>query len=452
MSDLRDLLGHTADLAADFYDSLPDRRVYPSATADELRAAFVSALPEGPTAPRIVIDELAAAAEPGLVAEPGGRYFGFVIGGSLPGALAADWLATAWDQNAGLYVGGPSASVVEEIAGAWLIELLGLPAHASFGFVTGGQMATFTALAAARNHVLAEAGWDVEQDGLTGAPRIRVVVGGHRHGTVDRALRMLGLGAPTDVLPVDDNGRLLTADLQLTDEPTIVCAQAGEVNTGAFDPFHAIADARDAATNAWIHVDGAFGLWAAASDSLRHLVDGAERADSWATDAHKWLNVPYDSGIAFTAHPHSHSAAFSARAAYLVFDAETRDQIDWNPEHSRRARGFAVYAAIRELGRSGIAELVERSCRHARRFADGFRELGAEVLNDVELNQVLVRFASDDETTRLLEGVQASGEAWMSGTTWDGRAAIRISVSNWQTTDDDVDRTLAAYAGQLAAR
>jgi len=452
MSDLRDLLGLTAALAADFYDSLPDRRVFPSATADELRAAFVRQLPEGPTDPRVVVSELNAAADPGLVAEPSGRYFGFVIGGSLPGALAADWLATAWDQNAGLYVGGPAASVVEEIAGAWLIELLGLPAQASFGFVTGGQMATFTALAAARHHVLAEAGWNVEHDGLTGAPRVRVIVGAHRHGTIDRALRMLGLGAPTDVLPTDDNGRLLTAGLRLTDEPTIICAQAGEVNTGACDPFHAIADARDAAANAWIHVDGAFGLWAAATDSLRHLVDGAERADSWATDAHKWLNVPYDSGVAFTAHPESHRAAFTARAAYLVYDGETRDQIDWNPEHSRRARGFAVYAAIRELGRSGIAELVERSCRHARRFADGFRELGAEVLNDVELNQVLVRFESDDLTTGLLHGVQASGEAWMSGTTWDGRAAIRISVSNWLTTDADVDRTLAAYAGQLAAR
>jgi glutamate/tyrosine decarboxylase-like PLP-dependent enzyme len=342
--------------------------------------------------------------------------------------------------------------VVEEIAGAWLIELLGIPAHASFGFVTGGQMATFTGLAAARHHVLAKAGWNVERDGLTGAPRIRVVVGEHRHGTVDRALRMLGLGAPTDVVPSDDNGRMLATGLRLTDEPTIICAQAGEVSTGAFDPFHPIADARDAAANAWVHVDGAFGLWAAAADSLRHLVDGADRADSWATDAHKWLNVPYDSGIAFTAHPESHSAAFSARAAYLVYDADKRDQLDWNPEHSRRARGFAVYAAIRELGRSGIAELVERTCRHAQRFAEGFRELGAEVLNDVELNQVLVRFATDAETERILAGVQASGEAWMSGTTWDGRAAIRISVSNWQTSDADVERTLAAYAGQLAAR
>ncbi len=452
MAELRDLLELTAGLAADFYDSLPERPVFPAATVAELRAAFAQPLPDGPTDPGTVITELVAAAEPGLVAEPSGRYFGFVIGGSLPGALAADWLATAWDQNAGLYVGGPAASVVEEVAGAWLIELLGLPAHASFGFVTGGQMATFTALAAARHHVLAKAGWNVERDGLTGAPRIRVVVGEHRHGTVDRALRMLGLGAPTDVVPSDDNGRMLATELRVTDEPTIICAQAGEVSTGAFDPFHPIADARDSAANAWIHVDGAFGLWAAATDSLRHLVDGADRADSWATDAHKWLNVPYDSGIAFTAHPESHSAAFSARAAYLVFDADKRDQIDWNPEHSRRARGFAVYAAIRELGRSGIAELVERTCRHAQRFAEGLRELGADVLNDVELNQVLLRFSTDAETERILAGVQASGEAWMSGTVWDGRAAIRISVSNWQTSDADVERTLAAYAGQLAAR
>jgi glutamate/tyrosine decarboxylase-like PLP-dependent enzyme len=272
-------------------------------------------------------------------------------------------------------------------------------------------------------------------------------VGDKRHGTVDRALRMLGLGAPTDIVPSDSNGRMLTDRLELTDEPTIVCAQAGEVNTGAFDDFHAVADARDAVANSWIHVDGAFGLWAAVSDSLRHLVDGVERADSWATDAHKWLNVPYDSGIAFTVHPESHSGAFSARAAYLVFDATTREELDWNPEHSRRARGFAVYAAIRALGRRGIAELVERCCRHATRFATGLEELGAEVLNDVVLNQVLFRFATDEETTAAL-----GGEAWMSGTTWDGRPAIRISVSNWQTSDDDVERTLAAYAGQPAAR
>jgi glutamate/tyrosine decarboxylase-like PLP-dependent enzyme len=452
MDELRELLELTTRLAADFYDSLDERPVYPHATVDELRHAFAAPLPEQPTEAKTVIAELAAAADPGLVAEPSGRYFGFVIGGSVPASLAADWLAATWDQNAGLYVCGPSASVVEEVAGSWLLELLGLPPDASFGFVTGGQMANFTALAAARHHVLQQAGWDVEHDGLTGAPRIRIIVGANSHGTIDRSLRMLGLGVPTDIVPADANGRMLADQLQLTGEPTILCAQAGEVNTGAFDPFHAIADARDAAANTWVHVDGAFGLWAAVPESLRHLVDGVERLDSWATDAHKWLNVPYDCGIAFTAHPESHSAAFSARAAYLTFEADRRDQIDWNPEHSRRARGFPVYAAIRALGRSGIAEMVERCCAHARRFAAALEGLGAEVLNDVVLNQVLFRFESDERTNAVLRAVQDSGEAWMSGTTWDGRAAIRISVSNWQTSDADVERTLAAYAGQLAAR
>ncbi|MCW2963404.1 MAG: ddc [Actinomycetia bacterium] len=452
MDELRALLTQTAQLAADFYDTLDERPVYPRASAAELREALTSTLPEGPTAAQTVIAELAATADPGLVAEAGGRYFGFVIGGAVPASLAADWLTSTWDQNACLYVAGPAASVVEEVAGAWLIELLGIPRAASFGLVTGAQMANFTALAAARHHVLKNAGWDVERDGLTGAPRIRVVVGEKRHGTVDRALRMLGLGTPTDVIPADDNGRMLTEHLALTDEPTIVCAQAGEVNTGAFDPFGPIADARDAAANAWLHVDGAFGLWAAAAASLRHLVRGVERADSWAVDAHKWLNVPYDNAIAFTAHPDSHSGAFSVRAPYLVFDTETRDALDWNPEASRRARGFTIYAAIRALGRSGISEMIERCCAHARRFADGLTELGAEVLNDVELNQVLFRFATDDETNAVLKAVQEDGAAWMGGTTWDGRPAIRISVSNWQTTEDDVARTLAAYAGQLAAR
>jgi glutamate/tyrosine decarboxylase-like PLP-dependent enzyme len=452
MSDLRELLDLTSGLAADFYDTLPDRPVFPRVTAAELREAFAAPLPEEPTDPRVVIEALAAAADPGLVAQTAGRYFGFVIGGAVPASVAADWLTSAWDQNAGLYICGPSAAIVEEVAGAWLIELLGLPEGASFGFVTGGQMANFTGLAAARHHVLRKAGWDVERDGLAGAPRIRVIVGEQRHGTIDRSLRMLGLGAPTELIPVDDHGRLLADNLSIGDEPTIVCAQAGEVNTGAFDPFHAIADARDAAPNAWVHVDGAFGLWAAVSDELRHLVDGVDRADSWATDAHKWLNVPYDSGIAFTAHPASHSGAFSARAPYLVADDGTREQIDWNPEHSRRARGFPVYAAIRSLGRAGIAELVERCCRHARRFAAGLEDLGAEVLNDVELNQVLFRFASDAETNEALRTLQESGEAWMGGTTWDGRAAIRISVSNWMTNDADVERTLAVYAGQRVAR
>ena len=307
MDDLRDLLELTTGLAAEYYDTLNERPVFPRASYAELCETIASPLPEEPADPRRVIEALAAAVDPGLVAEGAGRYFGFVIGGAVPASLAADWLTSAWDQNAGLYVGGPAAAVVEEVAGAWLLELLGLPADASFGFVTGGQMANFTGLAAARHHVLAKAGWDVERDGLNGAPRIRVIVGEKRHGTIDRSLRMLGLGAPTDIVPADDQGRLLADQLEIGDEPTIVCAQAGEVNTGAFDPFHAIADARDAAPNAWFHVDGAFGLWAAVSDSLRPFVDGVERADSWATDAHKWLNVPYDCGIAFSAHPESHS-------------------------------------------------------------------------------------------------------------------------------------------------
>jgi len=445
MDDLRELLELTAAIASDFYETLPDRPVYPRATVAELHAAISSPLPEHGLPARTVIAELAAAVDPGLVAEASGRYFGFVVGGAVPASIAADWLTSTWDQNAGLFVLGPSASIVEQAAGAWLIELLGLPRHASFGFVTGAQMANFTALAAARHHVLARTGWDVERDGLQGAPKIRVVVGAKRHGTIDRALRMLGLGAPTDIVPVDAEGRMLPGELRIGDEPTIVCAQAGEVNTGASDPFHAIADARDAAPNAWVHVDGAFGLWAAATDSLRHYVDGADRADSWSTDAHKWLNVPYDSGLVFTAHPDSHSAAFSARAAYLIVDDDKREQLDWNPEHSRRARGFAVYAAIRALGRTGIAELVERTCRHAKTFAARLEVMGAEVLNTVELNQVLFRFPDDARTEAALAAVQASGEAWMSGTVWDGRPAIRISVSNWQTSDDDVERTLAAF-------
>jgi glutamate/tyrosine decarboxylase-like PLP-dependent enzyme len=445
MDDLRELFELTAAIAADFYETLPDRPVYPRATVAELHAALSAPLPEHGLPARTVIAELAAAADPGLVAEASGRYFGFVIGGAVPASIAADWLTSTWDQNAGLFVGGPSASIVEQVAGAWLIELLGLPRHASFGFVTGGQMATFTALAAARHHVLAQVGWDVERDGLQGAPKIRVIVGANRHGTVDRALRMLGLGTPTELIPADAEGRMLAGELRIGDEPTIVCAQAGEVNTGASDPFHAIADARDAAPNAWIHVDGAFGLWAAATETRRHLVDGAERADSWATDAHKWLNVPYDSGLAFTAHPDSHSASFTARAAYLIFDDDKREQLDWNPEHSRRARGFAVYAAIRSLGRTGVADMVERTCAHAKTFAARLEVMGAEVLNTVELNQVLFRFGDDARTEAALAAVQASGEAWMSGTVWDDRPAIRISVSNWQTSDEDVERTLAAF-------
>ena len=324
---------------------------------------------------------------------PSGRFFGFVLGGSFPTAVAADWLTSAWDQNAGLALPAPSAGVVEEVAGSWLKELFGLPEASSFGFVTGCQTAHFTCLAAARHHLLAEVGWDVEREGLNGAPPIRVVAGANRHATVDRALRFLGMGtAAIDEVPADGNGRMLMDALQATlapgGGPTIVCVQAGEINTGAFDDFQAAADAC-AASGAWLHIDGAFGLWAAASPSLRHLTAGAELADSWATDAHKWLNVPYDSGLAFCAHPASHQAALGVRAAYLLHaDAATaRDAIDFNPEHSRRARAFPIYATLRSLGRTGVAELIERTCARASVLAEGLAELpGCEVLNEVVLN------------------------------------------------------------------
>jgi glutamate/tyrosine decarboxylase-like PLP-dependent enzyme len=462
MEETRELLLRTAELAAEFLESLEQRPVFPAVEPDELRRLLGGPLPEKRSDPAEVIEQLAVGAEAGVVAIPSGRYFGFVIGGSVPAALAADWLTSTWDQNAGLYVGGPSASVVEEVAGGWLKELLGIPAHASYGFVTGCQMAHVTALAAARFHVLDNAGWDVNRNGLSGAPRVRVLVGAKRHVTVDRALRLLGLGAPEEVV-ADDQGRMLVeslrAALAVPGGPTIVCAQAGEVNTGAFDPFPEIAAAAREA-GAWLHVDGAFGLWAAATPTYAHLVTGAELADSWATDGHKWLNVPYDSGIAFCAHPDAHRAAMTVHADYLIHaDAGARrDQFDWTPEFSRRARGFTVYAALRSLGRAGVAELVERCCTGAVRFAERIVELpGAEVLNDVVLNQVLFRFESDERTDEILHRVQEGGTVWMSGTTWNGRKAIRLSVSNWQTGDAEIDLALtafreAAYAGQAPAR
>jgi len=455
VSETRELLALTAELAADFLESLDERPVFPSASADELRERLGGPLPEEPTAARTVVSELAADADGGIVAMAGGRYFGFVIGGAVPASLAADWLTSAWDQNAGLYVGGPAAAVVEDVAREWLCELLRLPRESSVGYVTGCQVAHVTALAAARHDVLRRAGWDVNRDGLAGAPPIRVVVGAKRHVTVDRALRLLGIGVRSlVVVPADAQGRIdadATAEaLRSADGPAIVCGQAGEVNTGAFDDLDALADAAEAA-GAWFHVDGAFGLWAAVTPALRHLLAGAERADSWATDCHKWLNVPYDSGLAFCRHPEAHRAAMSVTAAYLVQGREQRDQVDWTPEFSRRARGFAVYAAIRQLGRAGIAELVERTCAHARRIAADLADLpGVELLNDVVLNQVLFRFETDERTDAVLAGVQRSGEAWLSGTTWDGRKAIRVSVSNWQTSEDDVSRLLFAFEAAAA--
>jgi glutamate/tyrosine decarboxylase-like PLP-dependent enzyme len=455
-----EVLTRTARIAAGWLDSLDQRPVGETVSLAALRGRLGGPLPDGPADPVTVIEDLVRAAEPGLVAIPSGRYFGFVIGGGLPAAVAADWLTTVWDQNAGLYACGPAASVVEEVAGEWLRDLFGLPAGSSYAFVPGCQTAHLTCLAAARHHVLRRAGWNVEEQGLAGAPPMRIVVGARRHATIDRALRLLGFGTATlTVVPADDRGRMDVAALReaLRDgPPAVVCAQAGEVNTGAFDDLAAIADVTGPA-GAWLHVDGAFGLWVRASPQLRHLADGAERADSWALDAHKWLNVPYDSGIAFCAHPDPHRAAVSVTADYLVQGGagDPRDAIDWTPGFSRRARGFPVYAALRQLGRQGVAELVERCCAHARAFAAGLAGLpGCELLGDVVINQVLFRFGDDAATDRVLRQVIDSGEAWLSGTVTDGRRAIRLSVCNWRTGDDDVRRTLDAFrtAALSAAR
>jgi glutamate/tyrosine decarboxylase-like PLP-dependent enzyme len=450
----RELFRQTADYAADFLGTLDARPVRAEAGVDDLLRALGGPLPEQGMDPRAVVASLVESASPGVVGIPSGRYFGFVIGGALPAAVAADWLTSAWDQNAGLYAGGPAAAVVEEVCRAWLAELLGLPAGVSVAYVTGCQMAHVTALAAARQHVLARVGWSVADEGLAGAPPIRVVVGAKRHVTIDRALRLLGIGTSSlEVVPADAQGRMLVDELRLAGGPTIVCGQAGEVNTGAFDDLEAIADAAGEA-GAWFHLDGAFGLWAAASPKLRHLLKGSERADSWATDGHKWLNVPYDSGLAFCAHPESHRAAMGVTASYLVHAGDTRerDEVDWTPEFSRRARGFPVYAAIRSLGRDGIAELVERCCSNARRFAAALEAGGATVLNDVVLNQVLVRLGDGERTREAIARVQADGTCWLGGTDWNGEHAMRISVSNFRTTSEDVDRSASAILSAAAVR
>jgi glutamate/tyrosine decarboxylase-like PLP-dependent enzyme len=454
--DERRLLERAAELGIEYVESVPDRPVRPLASIEELRDVFEAPLPDGPQDALDVIEALARDSDPGLTQMASGRYFGFVIGGALPVTLAADWLTSVWDQNAGLALPTPAATVVEDVAGRWLKDLLGIPEHASFALVTGCQMAHWTALAAARNHVLAQAGYDVERDGLAGGPPVRVIAGAKRHGTIDRAIRFLGLGTGSiRLVPADSQGRMivdaLPEELARESGPTIVCAQFGEVNTGAFDDLDAIADAVEG-TGAWLHVDGAFGLWAAASPELRHLTAGVGRADSWATDAHKWLNVPYDSGVAFCAHPDPHRAALGIRSVYLTHSDAARDPVDWTPEHSRRARAFTVYAALKTLGRSGVAELIEGSCLRAREIAAGLAEIpGCELLNDVVLNQVLLRFETDEETDGVIASIQEGGEAWLGGTTWDDRRAIRISVSNWQTSEDDVGRCVEAFRSARSA-
>lgn len=449
-------LKQAQDHATRFLGELRERPVRAQAGLLELRAALGGALQDEALDPARVVDELARGAEPGLVASAGPRYFGFVIGGGLPAALAADWLASAWDQDAGLYACGPSAAVVEEVAAAWLLELLGLPPGPSVGFVTGGQMANYTGLIAGRHAVLKRAGWDVEEEGLSGAPPVNLVVGAEAHVTILTSLRMLGLGSRhVKRVEVDGHGRMrpdaLRGVLASCHGPTLVCAQAGNVNTGAFDPFEEIVPlVRE--RDAWLHVDGAFGLWAAAAPALRHLVKGVDGADSWATDAHKWLNVPYDSGIAIVRDSAAHRAPFAATASYLVQTRRgERDPQDFVPEFSRRARGFAVYAALRSLGRRGVADLVEGCSRLARRMAERLSGApGVRILNEVVLNQVLALFEppnggdADAFTSAVIERVQREGTCWLSGTRWHEQQAMRVSVSNWSTTEEDIDRSAAA--------
>ena len=465
MPNRRVLLRQTADLAADFLEGLPDRTVHATATRAELLDAFGGPMPDRGEAPGEVIADLAAMAQPGLVASAGPRYFGFVVGGGVPAAIAAEWLTSAWDQNAGLYALSPTAAVVEEVVASWLVDIFGLPAGSSVGFSTGATMASFTALAAGRHRVLERCGWDVERQGLTGAPEIAVVVGAEAHVTIHVSLQMLGLGRDrVHRVEADDQGRMRSDSLRsilagLRDQPVLVCAQSGNVNTGAFDPLPDIAPAVRELPNSWLHIDGAFGLWAQAAPTLAHLTKGVELADSWTTDAHKWLNVPYDSGIAIVRDAAAHHAAMTLGAAYYVeTEGAQRDPYNWVAESSRRARGFAVYAALRELGRDGLGAMVERCCNLARRMADGLRDApGVMILNDVVLNQVLVRFAPPDGTgdaessaaadafTReVIAEIQADGTCWLGGTTWHGLGAMRISVSNWSTTAEDADRSVAA--------
>ena len=451
----RPWLRRAQELSEEYLDSLPERPVGPRAGLPELQRRLGGPLPEAGCDATEVIEALASGAEAGLTATAGPRFFGFVIGGTLPAALAADWLASAWDQNAALHIASPAAATVEDVAASWVLDLLGLPSTASVGLVTGCQMANFTCLASARHAVLERAGWDVEQDGLHGGPAVNVVIGEEAHATILSALRMLGLGAGrARRVAVDGQGRMQVAGLRETlaslSGPTIVCAQAGNVNTGAFDPIDSIADVvRE--KGAWLHVDGAFGLWAAASPTRRHLVQGHTKADSWATDAHKWLNVPYDSGLAIVAHPQAHGAAMAKRAAYLLRSDGLRDNHDYTPESSRRARGFALWAALRTLGRSGVADLVERCCRVASRIAERLScEPGVRLLNDVTLNQVLVRFEpegvkdADAFTKAVMARVQRDGVCWVSGSRWHGMDVMRISVSNWSTSEADADRSTDA--------
>jgi glutamate/tyrosine decarboxylase-like PLP-dependent enzyme len=445
------LLNRAHKHAADFLRGLPERHVGARASREELLRLLDAPLSERGEDPGRVLDVLAAAADRGAIGSAGPRYFGFVIGGSLPVALAADWMTSAWDQNTGIYAVSPFASVVEEVARPWLLDLFGLPPESGLGFVTGCQMANFTCLAAARHGVLRKAGWEVEENGLYGAPRVNIVIGAEAHVTIHVALRMLGFGTRgVHLVSTDGQGRMRADDLRrvlsTVEGPTVVCAQAGNVNTGSFDPLREIAGLTRE-RGAWLHVDSAFGLWAAVSREKRALLDGAELADSWATDGHKWLNVPYDCGIAIVRDAAAQRASMTASAAYLQqTQGAERDNFDWAPEFSRRARGVTVYAALRALGRKGIADIIDRSCARARQMADLLRrDSRVRILTDVVLNQVLLRFGNSDELTRrTIANVQAEGTCWLGGTTWHGLAAMRISFSSWATGEEDVERSAAA--------
>jgi glutamate/tyrosine decarboxylase-like PLP-dependent enzyme len=442
--DRRQLLEDTTARAVRYLDGLASRSVAPSPAAVTRMEALDTPLPEQPASPDSVVRELDEFVSPATTGMAGPRYFGFVIGGTLPTALAANWLAAAWDQNTGLYHATPGTSGLERIALRWLLEALHLPPDCGAGFVTGTTVAHVTALAAARHDVLAKAGWNVEADGLFGAPPITVIVGEEAHTTLFKALGIVGLGRKRVVrVPVDGQGRMKAEALPAISGPTIVCVQAGNVNTGAFDPVGDIVR-QSHASGAWVHVDGAFGLWAAAVPSLVHLTAGVAEADSWATDAHKWLNVPYDSGVAFVRDAETLRAAMSVTAEYLPPAGGHRHPSDYTPELSRRARGVEVWAALRALGRQGLLELIERNCRQARRFAEGLRAAGHTVLNDVVLNQVLVSFGDAARTNRVIAAVQEDGTCWCGGTVWQGKTAMRISVSSAATTDEDVEQSLKA--------
>lgn len=448
------LYQRTAERAIDYLRRLPDRHVGAREDATALAARLRVALPDTSEEPQLTIDRLAQDVEPGLIASAGPRYYGFVIGGALPASVASDWLTAAWDQNAATHALSPAAAAAEQVAGEWMLELLGLPADWSTGLPTGAGLGNAVGMAAGRHAVLERAGWDVEARGLYGAPEIEVVIGAEAHATVLTALQYLGLGRERVTrIEVNEQGAMRRDELEqavrrAADKPLLVVAQAGNVNTGAFDPLAAIADAVAAHPNAWLHVDGAFGAWAAVSPGLRRLVSGIERADSVSTDAHKWLNVGYDCGFVGIRDAAAHRAAMAVSAAYLLAAGGNREGWEYVLDSSRRARGFALYAVLRSLGRAGVRELVERCCRLAGLLAERVAQIpGAAVLNDVVLNQVLVRFGDDDaQTNEAIARIQADGTAWMGGTVWQGRAAMRVSVSNWMTSERDIELTADAIA------